>query len=122
MVSRKRIGEIGEVAARRYLETIGYRIVDTNFRTRVGEIDLIAYDDAVLAFIEVKTRRNTRCGSPGEAVDWKKRKKINKVALVYMSKNRLFDRQVRFDVVEIIIENNHIKLISLIKDAFQTVG
>jgi len=122
MVSSKEIGQLGEEAAKKHLQRIGYRIIDTNFSSRMGEIDIIAYDDTVLAFIEVKARKNTRYGTPGQAVDWKKQKKIYKAAMTYLSRNKLFYNQVRFDVIEIIIKENIIKQIRLIKDAFQPVG
>ncbi len=121
MMEKKEIGEAGERAAREYLEKTGYRIVDTNFRTRTGEIDIIAYDSTVLVFVEVKTRRSKRFGTPAEAVDWKKQKKIKKTALTYLAKNRLFYGNIRFDIVEVVIEGSEIKKICLIKDAFQAV-
>ena len=63
MTSSRSIGKLGEEAARRYLEDIGYRILETNYRDNQGEADIIGFDDKVLAFVEVKTRRNTRYGT-----------------------------------------------------------
>lgn len=122
MGSNRKMGEIGEKAARDYLERLGYRIIDTNFRTRIGEIDLVAYDGNILAFIEVKTRSSSRYGTPGEAIDWKKQRKLNKLALLYLSKNRVLYSQIRFDAVEVIVRDEQVRRIYLIKDAFQTVG
>lgn len=121
MGSNRKMGEIGEKAARDYLERLGYRIIDTNFRTRIGEIDLVAYDGNILAFIEVKTRSSSRYGTPGEAIDWKKQRKLNKLALLYLSKNRVLYSQIRFDAVEVIVRDEQVRRIHLIKDAFQTV-
>jgi putative endonuclease len=115
------IGNIGERAARVYLESIGYKIIDMNYSTKFGEIDIVAYDGTILAFIEVKSRRSTRYGSPGEAVDRNKQKKLIRTALAYIAKNKTFYSQIRFDVVEVIIGDKEVKQIRLIKDAFQTI-
>jgi putative endonuclease len=121
MASKKMIGNIGERAARVYLESIGYKIIDMNYSTKFGEIDIVAYDGTILAFIEVKSRRSTRYGSPGEAVDRNKQKKLIRTALAYIAKNKTFYSQIRFDVVEVIIGDKEVKQIRLIKDAFQTI-
>ncbi len=121
MVSGKALGEMGEKAARSYLEGIGYQIIQANYRDKLGELDLVAFDDKVLAFIEVKTRRSTRYGRPCEAVDRIKQKKIAKVALSYLAKNKILHKQIRFDVVEVIIWDNQVRQIRLVKDAFDTV-
>jgi putative endonuclease len=122
MTSKKAIGEVGERAAADYLEKVGYRIVDKNYRTRVGEIDIVAYDGQVLAFVEVKSRSNTRYGTPAEAVGTRKQKKLISVALLYISRNRPYYSNIRFDVVEVIIDRDRINKICLIKDAFRGIG
>lgn len=122
MTSKKEIGDIGEKAARSYIEGIGYNIINANYRSKYGEIDIIAYDGTTLAFIEVKSRRGTRYGTPGEAVDWNKQKRMIKTAMSYLSQNKTFYGQLRFDVVEVIIKDKEIKQVRLIKDAFQSVG
>jgi putative endonuclease len=81
----QQFGRVSEAEAARYLQRAGYRIVARNFRTRFGEIDLVAYDAAVLAFVEVKARRNDRFGSPQAAVTHDKRRKLTKVALAYLA-------------------------------------
>ena len=106
-------GNIGEDIAKSYLEKQNYKIVTTNFKNKIGEIDIIAYDKEILVFIEVKYRKHTIFGLPREAVDERKQQKIRLVASSYINKNRLFDKQCRFDVVEILD-----KEITLIKDCF----
>lgn len=78
----------------------GYRIVEKNYRTFFGEIDIIARDGNVLVFIEVKTRTDDSFGSPSEAVNKRKREKIRKVALTFMKKLRK-EVPARFDVLSI---------------------
>lgn len=119
MTSNKALGKMGEEAARHYLESIGYRIIDTNYRNRLGEIDIIGFDDGVLAFIEVKTRKSTRYGTPGQAVDAVKQCKITRTALAYLARSSIIYHQVRFDVVEIIARDDGVKQIRLVKDAFE---
>ena len=70
-------GDIGENIAKEYLKSIGYRIVKTNFKNAIGEIDIIAYDEDVLVFAEVKYRKTAQFGLPREAVNYTKQKKIH---------------------------------------------
>ncbi|HHW89614.1 MAG TPA: YraN family protein [Clostridiales bacterium] len=108
-------GKIGEAKAVYHLKKTGYTIIQTNFRCSIGEIDIIAQDNGVLAFVEVKSRKDTAYGYPSEAIGYKKRQNIAKVAITYIKQNNLFDMPVRFDVVEIIGDE-----INLIKDAFSS--
>ncbi|MDO4265735.1 MAG: YraN family protein [Eubacteriales bacterium] len=109
--NRRAVGTCYETAAMRFLETQGYRILCRNYRTRRGEIDLIALceDGRTLAFIEVKYRKTARCGMPSEAVDVRKQIRIRNTAEQYLLENALFDAAVRFDVVEIL--DNKIRVI-----------
>ena len=81
----QRFGRDSEAEAARYLRRSGYRIVARNYRTPFGEIDLVAYDGSVLAFIEVKARRNERFGAPQTAVTADKRRRLTRVALAYLA-------------------------------------
>ena len=92
----------GEKGARDFLEKKGYKILETNFATKVGEIDIIAADGDVLVFVEVKSRRNTDYGEPIEAVTPQKVKKIVLVAKQYLVMKRKLGAPVRFDVMECI--------------------
>ncbi len=104
-------GKTGEDIACSYLKKSGYEIFSRNFCTDVGELDVVASDGEALVFIEVKTRMNDKFGTPAEAVDYHKRKKINNVAAQYIKKFRYFDVPVRFDVIEVYLGErkvNHI--------------
>jgi len=88
-VDRRRVGVQGEAVARRFLEKIGFRIVEENFTCPLGEIDLIAEDGDVLVFVEVKARRSVRFGGPAEAVHARKQRQILRVAEAYLRERRL---------------------------------
>ena len=111
------LGQQGEVLAVAFLRKKGYRIKVCNYKTRIGEIDIIASDGDVLVFVEVKTRESLEYGHPFEAVNARKRKKIANVALLYLKK---FDElpPCRFDIVSIFI-NEGMPECELIRDAFE---
>ena len=107
---KKFLGRAGELKAVEYLKQKGYTILDTNYKTHVGEIDIIAEDSGTIVFVEVKTRSGDAYGLPCEAVDLKKQEKYFLLASQYLQKKGLTDKPCRFDVVE--IENgqiNHIE-------------
>ena len=97
----KNLGQAGEDFAAKFLESKGYKIIEKNFRIRFAEIDIIAELNDEIIFVEVKTRSNTRCGLPAEAVDLRKQKKIIQAASVFLQDDKFFDRPCRFDVIEI---------------------
>jgi len=108
----KLFGKKGEDIAADYLEGKGYKILHRNYRTPLGEADMIVSDNDILAFVEVKARTSNAFGEPFEAVDLRKQKKIKRIALYYLKLHK-FERQVRFDVVSIVSKNgkeeiNHI--------------
>lgn len=94
-------GQSGEDAAADYLCARGYTIVGRNFRTRCGEIDIIASDGYYIVFAEVKTRRRGSMLLPREAVDAKKQRKIIDAAKLYLSGHNIGELQPRFDVIEV---------------------
>ena len=103
MESSKLLGAWGEFTAAQYLQKKRYKIVATGYRSRFGEIDLIAKKDGYLVFVEVKYRADERFGAPEEAVDFRKQKKIIAAAQYYMYKNRIpFNTPCRFDVAGVI--------------------
>lgn len=106
-------GMFGENKAVKYLMSKGYRIIDRNYRTKIGEIDIIAIKSKVLIFIEVKTRSSTNYGFPYEAVNRRKQEKIVKSSLIYMKHKGLEDWQTRYDIIEVFLQNklkiNHIE-------------
>lgn len=110
-------GKIGEFVAEKFLVKRGYKIIERNYRKKVGEIDLIANYENYIIFIEVKLRSSISYGYPAEYVTKKKQEKITKVAYFYL--NSLDDKNfdIRFDVIAIIKEG--IKYhIEHIQDAF----
>ena len=98
---KQQTGDRGEFAALEYLTGQGWRLMDKNYHSRYGEIDIIVTKDNVIAFVEVKTRDAGSLSSPAEAVDKSKQKKLMNTANVYLSENPC-DLEPRFDVVEII--------------------
>lgn len=96
--------------AAKYLEKIGYEIIDRNFICKQGEIDIIAKDKAEYVFIEVKTRSNFCFGRPSEAIDDFKRKHILRSAKYYVHLNGLEEAFIRFDVIEVYLCNNRYKV------------
>lgn len=111
-------GKSGENIARVFLEKNNYKILDKNFRTRYGEIDIIAKDGSSLVFIEVKSRKTTAFGFGREAITAQKQQKIKACALWYLKTNKTNHKRFRFDVVEIFMPNNNETQIKLIKSAF----
>lgn len=101
---RKKLGNTGESIAVKYLLENGFIILEQNFYSRFGEIDIIASDDTDIIFIEVKTRKNLSCGTPSEAVNYKKQSKIKNTALDFISQKNIVNVNFRFDVIEIILQ------------------
>ncbi len=98
---RQLLGKEGEKVAERYLRKKGYRVVERNYRCSAGEVDLIVLDRRVVVFVEVKTRTDHRFGTPLEAVEIRKQKKMIQTAQIFLSQKRLYQRDTRFDVVGI---------------------
>lgn len=93
------LGRRGEDLAVRALKKKDYRILARRERSRLGEIDIVARDGEVLVFVEVKTRRGPRFGTPVEAVDRKKQRKLTRLALAYSARRGWSESPIRFDVV-----------------------
>lgn len=105
-------GDLGEKLACNYLIEKGYNIINKNYRNKLGEIDIIAKKENIIAFIEVKARSNTNYGYPYEAVNNKKQRKIIDVANSYMKYYNLRNYKFRFDIIEVYFKSrqiNHIK-------------
>ena len=117
-MNRRKIGADKEGLALRYLEALGYRIIERNFRNRIGEIDLIGIEGSELAFIEVKYRKDDRYGYPSFSVGKKKQSTISKVALYFLAIHPQYAGfQCRFDVVCIMKSE-----ITLYRNAFEYRG
>src|SRR4051812_16806441 len=112
------LGKAGEDYACRELERQGYEILARRFRTRLGEIDIIARDDDTLVFIEVKARRSTRFGEPCEAVDWRKQQTIARIAAEYVLRRGIGDARCRFDVVSIVFGDGLRPRVAILRNAF----
>lgn len=117
MHTSQEIGQLGEKLAKKFLEERGYNIICQNFRGRQGEIDIIAKDkDETIVFVEVKTRTSLIFGSPAEAVGETKIEHIMKTAKYFLYRNKMNNKSIRFDVIEVFIckgryRVNHIKQI-----------
>lgn len=101
--ARLSLGKAGEELAARHLADHGFTILSRNYRTPVGELDLIARDRRHLVFVEVKTRRGTAFGVPAEAVGAHKQRQIVRAAQWYLSSRNFPALQPRFDVIAVII-------------------
>ncbi|MBK5246056.1 MAG: YraN family protein [Peptostreptococcaceae bacterium] len=99
------LGEKGELLAKFYLEKKGYTILEQNFRTRYGEIDIIAKFQGEIIFFEVKTRSSMDYGLPCEAVNKSKQRKIHGVANFYLLTAGCDCSKCRIDIIEILIIN-----------------
>jgi putative endonuclease len=121
MAQHTTIGAQGEEIAARYLLGKKYEILQRNFRSRHGEIDIIARRKNVLIFVEVKTRRSSAFGSPLEAVSLKKQRSIGSVAQAYLQHNRLNGSAARFDVIAVLLGSGAPE-IEHIENAFELPG
>lgn len=106
-------GDIGEFEAQKFLKNLGMKILGTNYKNKIGEIDIVALDKNVIVFIEVKRRETLAFGRPVEAVDYRKQQKIKKIAEMYLIFKKKPYADVRFDVIEIVGDQ-----INYIKNAF----
>ena len=99
--SRVNVAKTGESLAVAHLKGRGYKILEQNYRAVRGEIDLIAQDGDCIVFVEVKTRRSLKFGTPQAAVTTQKQRQISKVALVYLQTKNLLSAPCRFDVIAV---------------------
>lgn len=109
----KQIGDEGEQMAVQMLKADGYQIIERNFRTRAGEIDIIAKDGGTLVFVEVKAKKDDFFGTPGEMITKRKLEKIKRTAKTYLSEN---DKNRDWRIDAILIEgkkSEHLKNITL---------
>lgn len=118
MLNQRQIyGEAAEALAARLLHKRGYRIIETNYRTKLGEIDIVARDGDTLVFVEVKARRTGRFGAPKWAVTPRKQRKISMLALHYLKTTGQSRAKARFDVVSINSAPPHPE-VEIIRNAF----
>ena len=114
---KQQFGKESEAIAVSHLKKNGYRILERNYRSKLGEIDIIAKDKGTLVFVEVKAKRSDRFGNPKEAVTLKKQRKISQVALYYLNDTNQNRSKARFDVVAISLMQDR-PTVEIIKNAF----
>lgn len=112
-------GRRGEAAAARYYMNRGYKLLDHNYKTRQGELDLVLQKGELVVIAEVKTRAENAWYRPKEAVTWAKQRRILLAAHSYLQTNGLLEKTIRFDVVEALTLPQGGFAIHCIQDAFQ---
>lgn len=117
-IHRQHFGRSGEDLAVAYLKKRGYRIVERNYRTPLGEIDIIARDHRTITFIEVKTRSTRAFGDAKTAITSRKKQHLSRAALCYLKRTNQMDRKARFDVLAIHFDRDQPHL-ELIQNAFE---
>jgi putative endonuclease len=117
--TRVELGKLGETTACGELTRRGYAILARRYRTRFGEIDIVALDRGAVVFVEVKARRSSRCGAAAEAIPFWKRRRIGAMALDYLAWTGRLTHRCRFDVVAIDRVGTAEMTIRVIEDAFQ---
>ena len=111
--SRKSLGRLGEQLAAEHLERLGWQVVERNYQTRLGELDLVATDGATLVFVEVKTCRTGR-GLPWESLHERKQVQVRRIAGLWFNQRRgaPFFEHVRFDGIGVVVDDRD-QLVSL---------
>jgi len=111
-------GRLGERIACLYLMREGFDILARRHRGSAGEIDLIALEDDILAFIEVKTRASREFGDPWEFVDWQKQQRVRRTAEDFIARHDLFQFTYRFDIVSVVSPGTPRQEVALFRNAF----
>jgi putative endonuclease len=119
-MDRQQVGKLGEQAAQKFLKKRSYRIRETGFRCRHGEIDIIAQQKDCLVFVEVRTKSNLEFGTPEESITKTKKERLIASALTYASSHRDIPSLWRIDVVAIELnDKGKTKRIELIENAIE---
>ena len=121
MDRRAEFGKRGEDLACEELRRRGYTILDRRFRTRCGELDIVARDAGVLVFVEVRARSSGKFGHAFESVTWQKRHRLSRMATSYLFMKRLSNVACRFDVVAVTASDGSFK-VEVLKSAFDLNG
>ena len=101
---RQNIGAEGEQIASDYLESKGFKIIERNYRCKRGELDIIAMENDILVFVEIKTRKPDYLKQPFVSVTRSKEKKVLSIADYYIYKNKIRNTRTRFDVISIVLD------------------
>ncbi len=119
-MDRQEVGKLGEKAAQKFLKKRGYKIRETGFRCRHGEIDIVAQQKDCLVFVEVRTKSNLDFGSPEESLTQGKKDKLIASGLSYITTHQNLPAQWRIDMVAVELdENGKTKRIELIENAIE---
>jgi putative endonuclease len=113
-----RRGELGERAAKKFLQKAGLKFLAANFSSKRGEVDLIFRDDDCLVFVEVKTRSSEDWTRPAAAVDARKKKLLSQTALDYLKLLKNPDVKFRFDIVEVLLADGEVREIRHLPNTF----
>jgi len=113
-----RHGELGERAARKHLKRLGLKCLTANFRTPRGEIDLVCRERDCLVFVEVKTRSSEEWTRPAAAVDRERRQRLTRAGLDYLRLLKNPGVKVRFDIVEVLLEDSRVREVRHLPNAF----
>lgn len=113
-----RRGELGERAAKKFLQRAGLKFLTANFRSARGEIDLIFRDEDCLAFVEVKTRSSEDWTRPAAAVDARKRRLLSQTALDYLRLLKNPQVKIRFDIVEVLLRDGEVREVRHLPNTF----
>jgi putative endonuclease len=113
-----RRGELGEQAAKKFLQKQGLKFLAANFRSERGEIDLIFRDGDCLAFVEVKTRSSEDWGRPAAAVNAERRRRLSQAALDYLKRLKNPAVKIRFDIVEVLLADGGVREIRHLPNTF----
>jgi len=100
---KQQIGQLGERAAQKYLQNKGYAIIEQNYYSRFGEIDIVAKEGERFVFVEVKTRTNVNYGLPEQSVGRRKHSKVSKTIQDYFWKKKIVTENYRFDVIAVFL-------------------
>lgn len=115
----KQLGDLGEDLAAKFLARRGYEILTRKYRSKFGELDIVARDKDTLVFVEVRSKSSSEYGLPQETIDGRKKERLRRVAVSFQARFSLLDYNSRFDCVAVVFgDNGKVENIELIKDAF----
>jgi putative endonuclease len=117
-IHRKKLGAKGETIALKFLKSKGYKIIERNYKSPCGEIDIVAQDHDTLCFVEVKARSTHEFGEPHCAVTKAKQHRLSRIAMMYLASRMSFLPYCRFDVISVSFTTARKFEVDLIKDAF----
>jgi putative endonuclease len=108
--ARQAFGELGERIAERWLRRRGWRVVQRRFRSGHRDIDLVVERDGTVAFVEVKARKGAEFGGPVQAVNYRKRKELERSAMVWIDRHGRQEESYRFDVVGVLLDGAEVRI------------